>query len=140
MTDIADKINARGRGTMADTVGMRFVEISAERVVAEMEFRPELGQPTGVFHAGALLTLADTVATAACVQVVSPGDIDPTRFPLTVQLSANLIRNTNHGMVTAEARLIHQGRTTLVAQTEVRDQDGRLLVAVTTTHLALSRG
>jgi 1,4-dihydroxy-2-naphthoyl-CoA hydrolase len=139
MTDLVDALNARGRGTMIEAVGMRFVEVTDDHVVAELTFRPAVQQPTGVFHAGALLTLADTAATAACVQAVNPtGGLDPARFPLTAQLSANLIRNANEGTVTAEARLVHRGRTTLVAQTEVRDQQGRLLALVTTTHLVLS--
>jgi acyl-coenzyme A thioesterase PaaI-like protein len=55
-----------------------------------------------------------------------------------MQLSANLIRNTGAGTVTAEARLVHRGRTTMVAQTSVRPCASRTLVIVTTTHLVLS--
>jgi 1,4-dihydroxy-2-naphthoyl-CoA hydrolase len=139
MTVSVEELNARGRGTMIETVGMRFIAVTDDHVAAELDFRPEVQQPTGVFHAGALLTLADTTATAACVHAISPtGVVDPARFPLTIQMNANLIRNVNQGKVTAEARLVHRGRTTLVAQTEVRDQHGRLLVLLSTTHLVPS--
>ncbi|MGH2585806.1 MAG: PaaI family thioesterase, partial [Dehalococcoidia bacterium] len=56
---------------------------------------------------------------------------------LAIQLSANLIRNTGSGTATAEAKLVHRGRTTMVAETTVRDDQGRTLVIVTTTHIVL---
>jgi 1,4-dihydroxy-2-naphthoyl-CoA hydrolase len=134
MSDIIDAIARRAMGTMLDTVGFRLVELNAEHAVAEMGFRPDLAQLTGLFHAGALLALADSTATSLCISAADPeGTFDPSRFPLAVQLSANLIRNTGAGTVTAEARLLHKGRTTMV-----RDGQGRLLVAVTSTHLVLA--
>jgi uncharacterized protein (TIGR00369 family) len=141
MTDALDQIRERARGTMLETVGYQVLEVNDKHALAEMEFRPEVQQLTGLFHTGALLTLADSTATAACIHAVDPsGAWDPARFPLAVQLSANLIRNTNAGKVTAEARLVHRGRTTMVVETTVRDEQGRLLVLVTTTHLVLNSG
>jgi uncharacterized protein (TIGR00369 family) len=59
--------------------------------------------------------------------------------PLTIQISANLIRNTDHGRITATAEVVHSGRTTQVVQTTVTDEDGRLLAVVTTTHVVVRR-
>jgi uncharacterized protein (TIGR00369 family) len=64
---------------------------------------------------------------------------DPAKFPLTIQLSANLIRNTNAGMLIAEAIPLHRGRTSMVMQTTVRDDRGRVLAIVTATLLVLNR-
>jgi uncharacterized protein (TIGR00369 family) len=95
---------------------------------------------TGLFHAGALFALADTTATAGALHVISPtGDVAPEQFPLTVQASINLLRNTNQGSVTAESHALHRGRTMIVMETEVRDAEGRLLLVVSTTHLVLGR-
>ena len=122
------------------TLGIRVIEASAERTVAELDFRPEVQQPTGLFHAGAILALADTTATRGSMHIVDPsGDVPAERFPLAVQLSANLIRNVGEGTITAEARPIHRGRTMIVMETRVRDAAGRELAAVTTTHLVLNR-
>ncbi len=74
------------------------------------------------------------------MRVVDPqGQVPPERFPLAVQLSANLLRNTSEGTITAEARPLHRGRTLIVVETEVRDATGRRLVVVTTTHLVPNR-
>lgn len=122
------------------TLGIRVVEVSAERTVAELDFRSEIQQLTGVFHAGAILALADSTATHASMRVVDPdGNVPAERFPLTVQLSANLLRNTGEGTITAEARPIHRGRTMIVVETIVRDAAGRQLAVITTTHLVLNR-
>jgi uncharacterized protein (TIGR00369 family) len=105
-----------------------------------MPFTSQLQQLTGVFHAGALLTLADTTATLASMYW-SSGILDGSaeQFPFTIQLSTNFLRNTNHGTVRAEATPMHRGRTTMVVQTRVSDADGRLLIVVTTTHLLVGR-
>lgn len=130
----------RIRGTFIELIGFRIIEVTSECAVAEMPFIPQLQQLTGVFHAGALLTLADTTATFACMYW-SSGTIDSSAepFPFTIQLSTNLIRNTNQGTVRAEATPVHRGRTTMVVETHVSDAAGRLLMLVTTTHLLVGR-
>jgi 1,4-dihydroxy-2-naphthoyl-CoA hydrolase len=133
-------LNERARGTNIEARGTRFIAVSRERAVAELAFRPDLGQLTGVFHGGVILSLADETATACSVAAtMSDGVWDPARFPLTIQLSANLIRNTNAGKLIAEAVPLHQGRTSMVVQTTVRDEEGRTIAIVTATLLVLSR-
>src|SRR5262245_65591731 len=80
----------RIRGTFIELIGLRMIEVTSERAVAEMPFIPQLQQLTSVFHAEALLTLADTTATFACMYW-SRGTIDGSAepFPLTFQLSPN---------------------------------------------------
>ncbi len=120
--------------------GTRFVEVSAERARLELDFKPELTQPTGLFHAGAIISLADEACTAlAAAHAMPDGGWDPAKFPLTIQISANLIRNTNRGRITAEATPLHAGRTTMVVQSTVKDEEGRLLAAVTATLIVPGR-
>jgi uncharacterized protein (TIGR00369 family) len=136
----AERLNERAKGTNVEARGTRFVEVSAERAVAELAFRPELAQLTGLFHGGVILSLADETATACSIANVMPdGTWDPAKFPLTIQLSANLIRNTNTGKLIAEAVPLHRGRTSMVVQTTVRDEQGRVMALVTATLLVLDR-
>ena len=122
------------------TLGIRLLEATPELTVAALDFRPGLRQLTGVFHAGAILGLADTAATYGSMRVVDPsGEVTGGKFPLSVQVSANLLRNTGEGTITARARPLHRGRTMIVMETEVRDEQDRLLATVTTTHLVLDR-
>lgn len=138
MPDFLEGLRRRARGTMLEMAGIAFHTVADGHAVASMSFRPELAQLTGRFHAGALLTLADSAATAACMEAVDPTGADPrASFPLAVQISANLIGNVGAGTVTAEANLVHRGRTTMVVETTVRDEQGRLLLLMTSTHLVL---
>ena len=136
----AERLNERAKGTNVEARGTHFIEVSAERAVAELAFRPDLAQLTGLFHAGVILSLADETATACSMANVMPdGTWDPIKFPLTIQMSANLIRNTNTGKLIAEAVPLHRGRTSMVMQTTVRDEQGRVIAVVTATLLVLDR-
>ncbi|OLC10018.1 MAG: hypothetical protein AUH26_08105 [Candidatus Rokubacteria bacterium 13_1_40CM_69_96] len=109
--EFAQKINAWARGTMIE--------------------------PTGLFHAGAIVALADEAATAAAMWETNPtGELRPDLFPLTLQLSVNLIRNTSRGTLTAEAQIVHRGRTTLVVEVSVLDEQRRLIAKLVATQLA----
>jgi uncharacterized protein (TIGR00369 family) len=83
-----------------------------------------------------MIALADETATAAAMWETNPtADFKPELFPLTIQLSVNLIRNTDQGVITAEAHIIHRGRTTMVIEVKVQDEQARLLATVVVTVL-----
>jgi uncharacterized protein (TIGR00369 family) len=136
-TAFAAKFNEWKRGTMIEAHGTRFISAGQGRAVAQLDFKPELTQLTGLFHAGAIIALADETATAAAMWETNPsGELQPDLFPLTLQLSVNLIRNTNCGTLTAEALVVHRGRTTIVVEVKVTDEQSRLLAALVATLLA----
>ena len=124
-------------GNIIVPLGLRPVEESAECVVWEMAYGPNVRQGSGVFAAGALIQLADVAATVICFRALNPtGERrDDLPFPLSVQISSNLLRNTDRGKVIATARIVHKGRTMMVVESEVRDDRDRLLAVVTSTHL-----
>lgn len=130
----ARRINEWARGSMVGRT--RFLRAGEGRAVAELDFSPELTQLTGLFHAGAIMPLADETATAAAMWELNPsGEFDPARFPLTIQFSANLIGNRGSGKLVATAEIVHRGRTTLVVEAKVRAEDGRLLATAVATQL-----
>ena len=118
----------------------RMVEANDDRVVMSMEYQPAARQGTGVYAAGILMQLADVGATSACFghmrKTMAPEDMP---FPLSVQISTNLLRNTDRGKIISETRLIHGGRSLMVAESTVRDEEGRTLAVVTTTHMVPRR-
>ncbi len=71
-----------------------------------------------------------------CFRAIEPDRSDPaTPFPLSIQISSNLLRNTDRGKAIAEARIVHKGRTMMVVESTVRDDRDRLLAVVNSTHL-----
>ncbi len=59
--------NERMAGTLSTLLGLRIVEASPERVVAELTIRDELRTVGGALHGGTLMALADTVGAAATI-------------------------------------------------------------------------
>jgi uncharacterized protein (TIGR00369 family) len=123
---------------MALTLGIEPISASDTHVEMAMPYRPEIAQRTGLFSAGALIQLADVAATILCIRTVQqrdPAVATDTFFPLAVQMNAHLVGNTNSGRVIARSTLISAGRTVMVAQTPVRDERGKDLVLLTSTHI-----
>jgi 1,4-dihydroxy-2-naphthoyl-CoA hydrolase len=138
--EFAQKINEWSRGTMIENHGTRFLSAGAGRARTQLAFKPTLTQLTGLFHAGAIIALADETATAAAMWETNPtAELRSELFPLTLQLSVNLIRNTGQGVLTAEAEIVHRGRTTLVVDVRVTDDQGKLIAKLTATLLAPTR-
>ncbi len=132
----ARQLNTQKQGTMIDAHGTEFLRVGEGHAIARLAFKPDLTQLTGLFHAGAIVALADETATAAAMWEINPTDnFKPEQFPLTLQLSVNLIRNTHQGTITAEAHIVHRGRTTMVIEVKVHDERARLLATVVVTAL-----
>jgi uncharacterized protein (TIGR00369 family) len=124
-------------GNIIVALGLRPTEADEQHVVMEMPHGPNVRQGTGVFAAGALIQLADVAATMVCFRAQNPSNEprDDLPFPLSIQISSNLLRNTDRGKAIATARIAHRGRSMAVVESEVRDDTGRLLALVTSTHL-----
>ena len=60
-TNAATAMEERLKGLFADTLGMRFVEVTPERVRAELDVREELCTVPGIMHGGAIMAFADTL-------------------------------------------------------------------------------
>jgi uncharacterized protein (TIGR00369 family) len=130
-----DRYWATVQADMAITLGIEHVAVDEGRVVMSMPFKPEISQAIGLFSAGALIQLADVAATWLCSLQLHNADAPQGTFPLAVQLSTNLVANTDHGDAVAHASLISAGRTVMVTHTDVRDEDQRLLMTQTGTYV-----
>ncbi len=128
-------------GNVILALGLHPLEADEHHAVMEMPYGPNVRQGTGVFATGALIQLADVAATMVCFRAMDPTRSDAsTPFPLAVQVSANLLRNTDRGKAIAESRVVHKGRTMMVVESKVHDEEGRLLAIVNSTHFVGRRG
>jgi uncharacterized protein (TIGR00369 family) len=128
-----EKINSL-KMPFAELKGVTFTEASAERVVAQMQVRPDLCTLHHTIHGGAVMALADSVGAAATV-INLPADAKGTT---TIESKTNFIGGAKEGtVVTAIATPVHRGRRTQVWQTRIETDDGRLVAIVTQTQLVL---
>ncbi len=122
------------KGTLAELLGLRIVEASPERVVAELTIRDELRTFGGALHGGTLMALADTIGATATVLNLAPGDTTTT-----LESKTNFFAAGRSGTVRAETTPLHRGKRTMVWQTRVTDESGRLLSQTIQTQMVLAK-
>ncbi|GLH75120.1 phenylacetic acid degradation protein [Bradyrhizobium sp. SSBR45G] len=128
-----EKINSL-RMPFAELKGVTFTEASLERVVAQMQVRPDLCTLHHTIHGGAVMALADSVGAAATVINLPEGAKGTT----TIESKTNFIGGAKEGsVVTATATPVHRGRRTQVWQTRIETDDGKLVAIVIQTQLVL---
>jgi 1,4-dihydroxy-2-naphthoyl-CoA hydrolase len=128
----ATAFNERLSGTLPALLGIRFVDLQPDRVVAELPIRDDLRTVGGALHGGTLMALADTVGAAATILNLPPGAGTPTS-----ESKTNFVAAGRAGVVRAEATPLHRGKRTMVWQTRVVDESGRLLSLTIQTQMVL---
>jgi len=114
-------------------LGVRLLEVSAERVLAEMAVRPDLCTVGGILHGGACMAFADTLGAVGTIVNLPTGKGTTTTDSSTKFMAAALVGTTVKG----ESVPLHRGRTTMVWQTSITNADGKLCAVVTQTQLVL---
>jgi uncharacterized protein (TIGR00369 family) len=120
-------------GTLGAVLGIRFLEASPDRVTAELLIRDDLRTVGGALHGGTLMALADTVGAVATVVNLPPG-----AGTTTLESKTNFFAAGRAGLVRAEATPLHRGKRTMVWQTRVTDEAGRLLSQTIQTQMVLT--
>lgn len=116
----------------AATVGIEVDSATPEAVTGRMPWAPERCTAGGILHGGALMTLADSIG-AVCAFLNLPEGATTS----TIESKTNFFRGVRQGTVHATATVLHAGRTTIVVQTALADDDGRLVAQVTQTQAVL---
>ncbi|HEU0061410.1 MAG TPA: PaaI family thioesterase [Hyphomicrobiaceae bacterium] len=102
--------NAAGAGYLPGLLGISFVKVEAQQVIATLAVRQALEAWNGYLHAGSVVALADTCCGYGTLQSLPPGAAGFT----TIELKSNFFGSARDGMIVCVARSLHQGRTTQV--------------------------
>ncbi|CAF1393874.1 unnamed protein product [Rotaria sordida] len=103
--------NDRGKGKFPGLIGMEILSMSHDYVSCQLKIREELLAPNGYLHAGVVVTLADTACGYGCMY----SKPSKAKSFTTIELKSNFIGTAKaQAVLTCEARLIHQGKTTQV--------------------------
>jgi 1,4-dihydroxy-2-naphthoyl-CoA hydrolase len=114
-------------------MGVTLAEAGPERVVATMTVRPDLCTTGAILHGGAVMAFADTLGAVGTFLNLPEG-----ARTTTVDSSTKFIGAAPSGStVTGTCTAFHRGRTTMVWQTEVRSEAGKLCAVVTQTQLVI---
>lgn len=121
--------------TIGAHLGIEFLEVGDDFLVARMPIDSRTRQPMGILHGGASVTLAETLGSVGASMCVEPG------VPVVgLDINANHVRALQSGWVTGRAQPVHVGRTTQVWQIELRDDRQRLSCTSRLTIAVLPKG
>ena len=126
------RLTALWKGTLVELLGIEFVELTPERVLATLAIRDDLRTVGGALHGGTLMAFADTMGAVATVLNLPPG-----AGTTTLESKTNFFAAGRSGAVRAETTPLHRGKRTMVWQTRVTDESGRLLSMTIQTQMVL---
>jgi uncharacterized protein (TIGR00369 family) len=124
----------RFKGLLPDLMGQELVVASPDKVVATMMVRRDLCTIGDSLHGGAIMAFADTLGAIAAILNMPQGS-----RTTTIESKTNFIGGAALGTrVTGESVPVHRGRTTVVCQTTIRSEAGKLVALVTQTQLVIA--
>ena len=132
MPEIPTASQLRELMPFALTLGIELEQPSPERAAGSLPWAPERCTAGGVMHGGAILSLADTLGAICAFMNLPPG-----AGTTTIETKSNFFRAVRGGSVKGVARPLHVGRTIIVVQTELSDDDGRAVAQTTQTQAVL---
>lgn len=109
--------------TLGDALGIEFIKLTRDEVVATMPVDHRTVQPVRILHGGASAALAESVMSVGALLQLP---LDSNQTVVGLEIHANHIRSVREGeYVTATARPRHRGRRTQVWDTEIQDSGGQ---------------
>ncbi len=114
--DTLEGFNSAGADYLPGHLGMEFLRIEADKVIATLDVKKALKAWNGFLHAGSIVALADTCCGYGTVRSLPQGASGFT----TAELKSNFIGTARDGKIRCVASPLHQGRTTQVWDAEVR--------------------
>ncbi|WP_411030937.1 PaaI family thioesterase [Spongiimicrobium sp. 3-5] len=123
------------KGTLMETLGIEYIDVGENFLVAKMPVTPKVHQPDGVLHGGASVALAESVGSAASYIF-----LDAQKFYVRgIEIAANHVKGIREGEVFAKAMILHKGRTTQLWEIKITDAEGALVSVCKLTTIALPK-
>jgi 1,4-dihydroxy-2-naphthoyl-CoA hydrolase len=132
--NLAASMQERVKGLLPDLLGIEFSDVTPDKVVAQLVVRKDLCTLGDNLHGGAIMAFADTLGAVAAILNMPQGS-----RTTTIESKTNFIGGAAIGTrVTGESVPVHKGRTTVVCQTTLRSEAGKLVALVTQTQLVIA--
>lgn len=122
-TPSLEQINRSHDNTAVSQMGIEFIEVGDDYLVARMPVDARTRQPAGLLHGGATMLMAETLASCAAWQTIDRTKTDA----VGLEINANHLRAARDGWVTGRVAPIHAGRSTQVWEVRVADDKQRLV-------------
>jgi uncharacterized protein (TIGR00369 family) len=111
-------------------LGIEFVDVERGWAKMRMPFAQKLTNSAGISHGGALFSLADSAGSMALVSMAARGEV-----VTTVEMKINFLKPFDGGEVVAEASILHCGKTTVLGEIDLKNENNDLIAKATATFL-----
>jgi len=118
-----EEINRACKDTFMELLGIEFTHASESSLEARMPITPALYQPMAVVHGGALISLAESVGSAASFLLVDPENFNV----LGSSVNSQHIAPARTGILFAKASLLVKAAYKHIWDVEIRDDAGKLI-------------
>jgi 1,4-dihydroxy-2-naphthoyl-CoA hydrolase len=118
-----DQLKDRSKNTLAEHLGIEYLEIGDDYLKARMPVDYRTKQPAGLLHGGASVVLAETlgsIAATLCINREKNGVVG-------LEINANHIRPVSDGWVTGITRPIHIGNKTQIWEIKIYNDQNKLI-------------
>ena len=126
--ELIERLITTGGGELALKMGIKLVELSAEKSVATMPVEGNR-QVVGLLHGGAHVVLAASLGSMSSAIHAGPG-----RVAVGIEINATHSKSATEGVVTATCEALVLGRTLATHQITIRDATGNRLSTVRMTN------
>lgn len=126
--EIAEWIEKRGLGELADTMGIKILALDGTHGVATMPAEGNT-QPLGIVHGGAYVVLAETLGSMCATIAAGPG-----RHAVGIEINASHTKSAREGIIMATAKAVSIGRNLATHEVAVEDDQGNRLSTVRITN------
>ena len=116
----------------ADLLGFQITARGEGLCTSELTTREAHENPNGVIHGAVLYALADTGMGGALSSVLDEG-----RFCSTIEIKINYFRPAKSERLRCETRVVYKGSRTAAMESEIFDEQDRLLARATGTFMIL---
>jgi 1,4-dihydroxy-2-naphthoyl-CoA hydrolase len=121
--------------TMAEYLGIEWVEVGDDFIKAKMPVDHRTIQPYGLLHGGASCVLAETLGSVASAMVIDHSQF----YCVGIEINANHVRGVKEGYVTGVTTPLHLGSTTHVWDIKLYDEKQKLVCVSRLTVVILKR-
>ncbi|WP_317167894.1 PaaI family thioesterase [Blattabacterium cuenoti] len=139
MKKFLDELNDLKKNTFIDVMQIEFIYLSPhiDSLKAKMSINKKNIQPFGFIHGGAIIALAESVGSSLSFLNIKKYNDKYNVF--NIEISASHIKCIKEGVLFAEANIIHKGKTLHFIQTNVFNENKKLISLCKMTNIVIMK-
>lgn len=130
-----EKLKPLATGTMAEHLGIEWIEVGDNYLKARMPVDHRTIQPYGFLHGGASCALAETIGSVGSAMMLD----NSLFYCVGLEINANHLRSVKEGYVTGTTMPLHLGSSTHVWDIKIVDDNDKLVCVSRLTVVILLR-